>query len=276
MRKQSKSDTLFIGITPDWSTSQSPSAREEPIIFLSDRYTQAILKAGGIPIVLPIHSSRRAIQKALESLDGILVTGGNFDIHPTIYGEEPLEGLGQVKEERTQFELELISLSLERDLPLLGVCGGEQAINVALGGSLYQDIATQVPFVIEHQQRTPKDQKGHQIKLHQGTKLKQIVGCETLGVNTTHHQAVKKLGKGLITNASSEDGIVEGIESNNHSFVLGVQWHPEFLIDKDSAQLRIFSTFTSIAGKKLRGSENFNPSQLRPTLSRRKPGTQSL
>ncbi len=252
MRTQSKSDTPFIGITPDWSTSQSPSARGEPIIFLSDRYTQAILKAGGIPIVLPIHSSRRAIQKALESLNGILVTGGNFDIHPTIYGEEPLEGLGQVKEERTQFELELISQSLERDLPLLGVCGGEQAINVALGGSLYQDIATQVPSAIEHEQRTPKDQKGHQIKLHQGTKLEQIVGCETLGVNTTHHQAVKKLGRGLIANASSEDGIIEGIESNNHSFVLGVQWHPEFLIDNDSAQLRIFSTFAAVSREKPR------------------------
>lgn len=245
MRKYPRSEAPLIGITPDISNAQDPSADGEPMIFLMDRYTRAILEVGGIPLVLPIIPSRRVIEKTLENLHGILVTGGNFDIDPRFYGEQPDEALGEVRQERTQFELELISIALARDLPLLGVCGGEQAINVALGGSLYQDIATQVPTATEHRQTDPKAHSGHQVKIHHGTKLEQIVGCDTLEANTTHHQAVKRLGKGLMTNAISGDGIIEGIESKDHSFVLGVQWHPELLIYRDLSQKKIFASLVS-------------------------------
>ncbi|MFQ5902928.1 MAG: gamma-glutamyl-gamma-aminobutyrate hydrolase family protein [Candidatus Binatia bacterium] len=243
MRKQPKRERPLIGITPDVrTTTAGPSGSQgEPLIFLQERYTRATLDAGGIPVVLSVTPSPTTIRETLEHLDGILLSGGNFDIHPKLYGEETIEALGEVKEKRTQFELELISLALKRDLPLLGVCGGTQAINVALGGSLYQDIASQIPDAIEHQQGTLKEQGGHQIKIHDGTKLKQILGQDTIEVNTTHHQAVKKLGRGLIVNATTEDGIIEGIESKGHSFVLGVQWHPEFLTERDIAQRQIFS-----------------------------------
>ena len=246
MSNQSRTETPLIGITPDVGIGQSPSAQGQAAIFLLDRYPRAILEAGGTPVVLPIISSRSAIRNVLENLDGILVTGGNFDIHPRLYGEEPLEALGEIKEGRTEFELELISQTLERDLPLLGVCGGEQAINVALGGSLYQDIATQVTGAVKHQQSALKEYAGHQVKIQPGTKLEQIVGCDTLEVNTTHHQAVKRLGRRLIANATSADGLIEGIESKDYSFVLGVQWHPESLVDRDIAQRRIYSFFTSV------------------------------
>ncbi len=245
MTKRPGTETSLIGITPDSGTT--PPARSgskgDPLIVLQKRYPQAILDAGGIPLVLPITSSRTAIRQFVMRLDGIVVSGGDFDIDPKRYGEEPIEALGQVNEERTDFELELISLALERNLPLLGVCGGAQAINVALGGSLYQDIATQISDAGEHQQGALKDRGGHQIKIHNGTKLQQIVGRETLEVNTTHHQAVKRLGRGLIVNATAEDGIIEGIESKDHSFVLGLQWHPEFLTERASAQRQIFSSF---------------------------------
>lgn len=250
MSNQPGTETPLIGITPDVGTGQSPSAQGQAAIFLLDRYPRAILEAGGTPVVLPIISTRRAIQNVLENLDGILVTGGNFDIHPRFYGEEPLEALGEIKEERTEFELELISQALERDLPLLGVCGGEQAINVALGGSLYQDIATQVPEAVEHKQSAQKEYAGHHVKIQPETKLGQIVGCDTLEVNTTHHQAVKRLGRRLIANATSADGLIEGIETNDYSFVLGVQWHPESLVDRDIAQRRIYSYFTSVCRQK--------------------------
>lgn len=250
MSNQSRTETPLIGITPDVGIGQSPSAQGQAAIFLLDRYPRAILEAGGTPVVLPIISSRSAIRNVLENLDGILVTGGNFDIHPRLYGEEPLEALGEIKEGRTEFELELISQTLERDLPLLGVCGGEQAINVALGGSLYQDIATQVTGAVEHQQSALKEYAGHQVKIQPGTKLEQIVGCDTLEVNTTHHQAVKRLGRRLIANATSADGLIEGIESKDYSFVLGVQWHPESLVDRDIAQRRIYSFFTSVCKEK--------------------------
>ena len=247
MRKKTRLENPLIGITPDTRRSPAgPSAnKREPLILLQERYAQAILNVGGIPLLLPILPSPMVIRQLTERLDGILVSGGNFDIHPRLYGEETIETLGEIKEDRTEFELALISSALARDLPVLGICGGAQAINVALGGSLYQDIATQIPRAMEHQQGGLKEVGGHQVKIHNGTRLKQIVGQESLEVNTTHHQAVKRLGTGLIVNATAEDGIIEGIESKNRSFVLGVQWHPEFLIHRDLYQRKIIGAFVS-------------------------------
>lgn len=235
----------LIGITPDSATKPpaSPGRKAEPFIFLQERYIRAITDAGAIPLVLPATLSGRAIEKLLDRLDGIVVSGGAFDIHPRCYGEEAIAGLGSVKDERTEFELELIDLALRRDLAILGICGGAQAINIALGGTLYQDIGSQIPGATEHEKGALKEKGGHQIKICDGTKLRQIVKRDTIEVNTTHHQSVKKLGKGLIVNATAEDGVIEGIESQNDSFVLGVQWHPEFLLDRDPCQRKIFTAF---------------------------------
>jgi putative glutamine amidotransferase len=245
VRIRKKSEAPVIGITPDVVTRDTSANLKDANLFLSQRYNRAVLIAGGIPMVLPMIVPRRILKKALDRLDGILVTGGNFDINPILYGEKPLAPLREIKKQRTQFELELISLALERDLPILGVCGGQQAINVVLGGSLYQDIATQVPHALGHEQTTPKVKSSHSINILPRTKLHRIVGCKVLKVNTTHHQAVKNPGRGLITNATAEDGIIEGIESQNHSFVLGVQWHPEILMEGDLPQRKIFSSFIS-------------------------------
>jgi putative glutamine amidotransferase len=232
-----------IGLTPDQDTTTS--SRGETLIFLRDRYPNAILETGGLPLLLPITGSRTAIQAILDGLDGILVSGGDFDIHPKFYGETPLPALGKIKEERTEFELELITLALKREVPILGVCGGAQAINVALGGTLYQDIASQIPDAIAHEQSDRREIGGHQVKVCEGTRLKQIVGRDTLEVNTTHHQAVKVLGKKLIANATTEDGVIEGIEGVIGSFLLGVQWHPEILARSDISQKKIISAFVA-------------------------------
>lgn len=248
--KRPGAEKPLIGITPDMGNRPAASSghKGEPLIVLQGRYARAVLDAGGIPLVLPITASQEVIRQFVESLDGIVVSGGNFDIHPRYYAEEAISALGEIKQERTDFELGLIALALQRDLPLLGVCGGAQAINVSLGGSLYQDIATQLPNAGEHQQGNLKELGGHQIKIHARTKLKQIVGQESLTVNTTHHQAVKQLGRGLIVNATAEDGIIEGIESREHSFVLGVQWHPESLAGRDPSQRKIFTSFVVACG----------------------------
>jgi putative glutamine amidotransferase len=240
----------LIGITPDVGgersrTAPRPGNNAEPLIVLQERYSRAVQEAGAIPLVLPIMPALASMQRALESLHGLIVSGGNFDINPRLYGEEPIKAMRSILEERTQFELGLIALALERDMPILGVCGGAQAINVALGGSLYQDIQSQVAGAAEHERSSIKDSGGHAVTIIKGTKLRKIVGCESLEVNTTHHQAVKKLGKGLIVNAAAEDRVVEGIESRKHTFVLGVQWHPEFLVQRDRAQRKIFSAFVS-------------------------------
>lgn len=145
-------------------------------------------------------------------------------------------------------------MALQRDLPVLGICGGAQAINVALGGSLYQDIATQIQDAAEHQQSSKKETGGHQIQIQPGTQLQKIVKQQTLEVNTTHHQAVNRLGKGLVVNAIAEDGLIEGIESSRHSFILGLQWHPEVLAAKNLYQRRIFSFFIDVCKRLRRGA----------------------
>jgi putative glutamine amidotransferase len=249
MSRSSTSATPLIGITADMSgvTANGTGLAPEPTMFLPQRYYHAVQKAGGISLVLPPTGTRSTLRKTLQQLDGLLVSGGNFDIHPSYYGEKPINALGTIKKERTEFELELIDLALNQDLPLLGICGGAQAINVALGGSLYQDIATELPNAGQHEQRAKRDKGGHAIEIYPGTRLRQIVQKRTLEVNTTHHQAVRKVGKGLLVNATAKDGLIEGIESPYHKFVLGVQWHPEALMDKDRYQRRIFSSFISAA-----------------------------
>jgi putative glutamine amidotransferase len=239
----------LIGITPDVEAIQINLSQRRLALSLQDQYLEAVVNTGGIPWILPVTSARKILREILEHVGGILVTGGNFDIHPRFYGEAPLPVLKNIKDERTEFELRLIDLALKLDKPILGLCGGEQAINVALGGSLYQDIATQIPHALQHQQGNRKETGGHQIRVLRGTKLRRITGRASLEVNTTHHQAVKKLGRGLVISAVAEDGVVEGIESCRHSFVLGVQWHPESMIKRDLHAKKIYSAFVAACGR---------------------------
>ena len=233
----------LIGITADLSAPNG--TRPEPTLFLPQRYCRAVEDAGATPIILSMTTSAATKRQYLEQLDGLLDSGGNFDIHPSYYGEKPIKGLGEIKEERTDFELELTSRALKKDMPILGICGGAQAINVCLGGSLYQDILTQIPNAAEHEQGAKKHSGGHHVRIHTGTRLRQIINRTELEVNTTHHQAIKALGKQLVVNATAEDGLIEGIESSRHSFVLGVQWHPEVLSPTRRIQAKIFTTFIS-------------------------------
>jgi len=236
----------LIGITADLSDVHSKS---EPTFFLPQRYVRAVEQAGGIALILPANDSKHRLRCYMNLLDGLVVSGGNFDIHPRYYGERPINQLGIIKPERTEFELELASSALKRDLPVLGICGGAQTINVVLGGSLYQDIAAQLPQAGEHQQSARKTLGGHRVEVQNGTRLHKIIGRQNLEVNTTHHQAIKKLGRGLVVNAVADDGVIEGIESTRHEFVLGLQWHPEVLAPRQMLQRHIFLAFAAICRK---------------------------
>jgi putative glutamine amidotransferase len=231
----------LIGITADSSGFEQTASKtyREELYSLARRYCDAIEKAGGLPVIIPHSRSRTQIRHVLERIDGLLISGGGFDIDSAYYGEQPIAKLGKTKPQRTFTELELIALGLRRDLPMLGICGGAQALNVALGGSLYQDIATQLPAAQNHQQ----EGYGHVVELPRGTLLYKICDGQTLKVNTTHHQAIRKLGEGLAINATAPDGLIEGIESKKHSFVLGLQWHPELLAQSNATQRKIFSSF---------------------------------
>ena len=215
----------FIGVTADLSEAPGKLDNyQESTLFVPQRYLSAIEQAGAIALVLPPN------------------------------GERPIRELGAIKARRTKFELEMTAAALEQDVPILGICGGAQAINVALGGSLYQDIEKQVAGAGAHEQGARKKHGGHQVNVTAGTRLHAIVRRRTMEVNTTHHQAVKKVGRGLVANAVAEDGIIEGIESTQHRWVLGVQWHPEVLAPRRKDQQRIFSLFVAHCARRRRGA----------------------
>jgi putative glutamine amidotransferase len=238
----------LIGITADTSDASGRFSHgpKDSTLFLPERYLTAVEQAGAVPVVLPANRTKSATSRLLGMLHGLVISGGDFDIHPRYYGKRPIKELGEIKAARTEFELEIAGGALKRDLPVLGICGGAQAINVALGGSLYQDIRAQLENAGAYEHTSKNPSGGHPIRITAGTRLFDIVKRSNLKVNTRHHQAIRRLGRGLIVNAVAGDGVIEGIESTEHTFVLGLQWHPELLAPRQPLQRRIFSTFVQL------------------------------
>lgn len=232
-----------IAITPDVSvpTPESPFPRYE----LKAAYADAVLRAGGLPLVLPYTDDRTVIDQFLDRVSGLLITGGAFDIPPEAYGEEAKAGLGTMKPGRTTFEMSILRAALHRKLPILGICGGMQLLNVAYGGTLIQDIGTEVENAKAHQQNHDRSQPQHPIEVRDRSLLSECVGGRgQLMVNSTHHQAVKDVGQGLIASAHAVDGVVEAIElPGKDHFVLGVQWHPELMVDTVPPNFGIYKAF---------------------------------
>ncbi|HET9553909.1 MAG TPA: gamma-glutamyl-gamma-aminobutyrate hydrolase family protein [Anaeromyxobacteraceae bacterium] len=191
---------------------------------LGRAYVEAVVAAGGLPVLLaPVPALG---DEPLALLDGLVVTGGAFDVPPALYGEARRPACGPEKPERTAFELSLVRGALAAGLPLLGVCGGMQLLAVARGGTLYQDLAADAGLA-GHEQPAPKDVPSHDVEVVTGTLLARLVGAGRLVVNSTHHQAVRAPGEGVTVSARAPDGVVEAIELAGHPFALGVQWHPE-------------------------------------------------
>jgi putative glutamine amidotransferase len=222
-----------IGLTLDAENPGGYSAY--PWYALRANYAQAIADAGGLPLPLP-HLPALA-GAMLDSIDALIVTGGAFDVAPTLYGDAQTHGTVTLKEGRTAAELALLRGALARDLPVLGICGGQQLLAVVLGGTLIQHIPDAVPDALPHEQPNPRHQPGHEIRITPGTKLHAIVQADTMQVNSSHHQAVRDTGPGAIVDAMAPDGVIEGIEDPTRRFCLGVQWHPEFHIDPGDRRL---------------------------------------
>jgi putative glutamine amidotransferase len=179
-----------------------------------------------------------------QLLDGLLIPGSPADLDPAYYGEEPHQRLGPLNPLRTDFEIHLVRLALSRELPVFGICGGAQVLNVALGGSLYQDIPSQVPKAYKH---SGASDRSHSVDLVQDTRLSAILDLQEMRVNSLHHQAVKVPAQGMVVSASARDGVIEAVEISDRPFVIGVQWHPERLFEEDEAAQRLFSAFVQAA-----------------------------
>jgi gamma-glutamyl-gamma-aminobutyrate hydrolase PuuD len=204
------------------------------------QYVRSVVKAGGAPVVLPCVTDREAIQAAVAAADGVLLTdGGNVISHA--YGEEPHPASKFQDPARDEMELELVRQALERELPILGVCRGSQLLNVAFGGSLIQDVPSQVRGAIQHYSKALEAILLHQIEIEPGSLLAQVMGMTSLAVNSYHHQAVKEAGSGLRINCRARDGVIEGVEAADGRPILGVQFHPEELTEPYPEFLRLFS-----------------------------------
>ncbi len=232
----------IIGITLD--AEQPGGWSKYPWYALRTNYAGAIAGAGGLPVALPHHPELAAAY--LDRLDALVVTGGAFDVDPAMYGDADRHGTVTLKEGRTAAELALIQGALARDMPVLGICGGQQLLAVALGGSLIQHIPDSIANALPHEQPNPRNEAGHAVAVVPGTLLHRIVGATSMQVNSSHHQAVRAPGPHAIVDATAPDGVIEGIEDDRYRFCLGVQWHPEFLIDRGDR--RIFDALIAACG----------------------------
>ena len=219
--------------------------RANPSMKIYDDYIDAVTAAVGIPMLLPQLENEQDIVPMLSVCDGFVLIGG-YDYDPLMWGENERHPSVQLCEpRRLKFDLILIKQLLETRLPILGICGGHQLINIGTGGTLCQDIFSDRDFSSILNHRGPKNETIHEVTTVPGSRIERITGVRTLAVNSTHHMAVKTIGEGLLVTARSSDGCIEAIESTDPArFILGVQWHPEALI-RIKQHLDIFRTFVA-------------------------------
>ncbi len=227
--KRQSSKTPIIGITLD---AQEPGGYSSlPWYALRKDYASAVAQAGGIPLHIP-HEAER-IKEYIALVDGMVFPGGDHDIDPALYGAATRHEKVVINNARAQFEFDLFKAALDKDIPILGICAGQQLMNVVFGGTLIQHIPDEVPNFLDHDPRkkgAPQGDLAHDIEITEGTLLFTLSGgMKKQRVNSSHHQAVKTVGKNVVINAVATDGVIEGIEVKGHKFCLGVEWHPEYL-----------------------------------------------
>lgn len=217
----------IIGITLDLANdNEKYTYAKFPWYALRKNYADCILQAGGLPIMIPYSDN---VEGILNIIDGLLIPGGDEDIHPRFYGEQIISDNVKTNDPRADFEFNLTKKALELKIPILGICGGMQMINVVLGGSLIQHIPDRFDNTISHEQPNPKDFPTHSIFIEPNSLVAELAGVSELKVNSTHHQALNKLGENLLVSARAPDGVIEAIESKDRRFLVGVQWHCEYI-----------------------------------------------
>ncbi|ERL64086.1 hypothetical protein L248_1619 [Schleiferilactobacillus shenzhenensis LY-73] len=243
----------IIAITADSLPKPSPVINENVAPFAPRELVEGILAAGGMPIILPFpqdpSEAEEAAQAAVALFDGVVIPGGP-DIDPTLFGEEPIPQIGRTNYERDAYELALIKAAALQHKPQLGICRGIQIINVAFGGTLYQDLGTQDPDChIQHSQKAPGQFPTHHITTTPGSQINAIVGAKQK-VNSRHHQAVRTVAAAFKATATAPDGVIEAIELQQGDDILAVQWHPENMWQRDPAALALFQDLVARADQR--------------------------
>ncbi len=234
----------IVGIT---CGTLPPPERGSPRQSLNRPYVWAVERAGGVPIILPVTTEPEVIARYLGVVDGLLLSGG-VDLAPACYGQEPHPRLGEVDLDRDATELPLVREALAQDVPIFAICRGIQTLNVALGGTLYQDLPSEFPSDIAHQQselKLARDRFSHSIRIQPGSRLHAIVGAEEMQTNSFHHQALREVAKELIVTAKAPDGVIEAAEIPDRRYVLAVQFHPEETAPHDPKSQRLFDAFVT-------------------------------
>lgn len=230
----------LIAITPDRSDSFE---HIESTYFIRRNYCSAVTTAGGTAIVLPYQMD--AVDRYLDLVDGLVLSGGMFDIAPALYGAaSKYPEQVTLKPDRTNFEMAILQGALARNIPILGICGGMQLIAVAKGAGLHQHLPSDIATPIEHKQQ-PCDESAHRITIHHGSLLHRILGVDELDINSLHHQAVLQGSAEVGIGAVADDGVIEAIEVHGHPFCLGVQWHPEYAVN--TCESNLFSALVKAA-----------------------------
>jgi putative glutamine amidotransferase len=217
---------------------------------LTRKYAEGVLQAGGVPLIVPHNLDEDSLHVVLDRLDGLLLSGGG-DIDPVLFGEELHPATCEIEPDRDRVELTLARWVVERDVPFLAICRGVQVLNVALGGTLVQDIPSQVPDALQHsfdRKTTPRDYLAHPVKIDPSSQLARVMQLENAQSNSWHHQSIKQAAEGLLVTAVAPDGVIEAVEVPERRYAIGVQWHPEWLFEKRVEHQRLFEELVRAAG----------------------------
>lgn len=217
-----------------------------PRAYVNHDYVQSILSAGGIPIILPFNENKDCIHDMIDCVDGLLLSGGH-DVYPLYYGEEPLQGIGDVWPARDQFDFSLLDNAMKKKLPIMAVCRGHQVVNVFHGGTLYQDLKYDSKCIIKHSQGQTPSLPTHTVTIEADSRFAQIIEKSQMVTNSHHHQTVHRVGKGLRVTATAQDGTVEAMEGTDYPYLVTYQFHPEMMASTSPDAMKLFVDFVNAA-----------------------------
>ena len=237
----------IIGISSSVIVDEAGSFAGYKRAYVNKDYVDAVVRAGGVPLIIPFSTDKEVIISQAQLIDGLILSGGH-DISPYNYGQEPSQKIGETFPERDTYEIILLEESKKRNIPILGICRGFQLINVAAGGTLYQDLSLIPGNILKHNQVSNPTLKTHKVEIKENSFISSIFGKETM-VNSFHHQVINKVANDFIVVAKASDGVVEAIEHKTYKFLVAVQWHPEMLAVNCEKARVLFSKFVEEAKK---------------------------